>query len=281
MPDTERERLVAEVRRIAGLHSANEALVASISPASRARFWAKVDKNGPIPDHAPALGPCWLWMGSHDPRGYGRWWPAPRNDDGRPGRSLSKRAHRWAYEFQFGPTDAQAVDHLCRNRGCVNPAHLEPVTTRENMKRHYALQTHCKHGHEFTPENTYRAPSSGVRLCRECKRISDRRRAAEQGAAPLKTLEDLQRRHGEWAQRTFPHQTAGGILKHLEEEVRELGDGFEPDEAADCLLLLLGLAHLRGFNLWEAAVAKHYTNRARTWGEPDGNGVVHHEGSPR
>lgn len=73
----------------------------------------------------PLVG-CWVWTAASNGRGYGRIWV-----DGRP-----HPAHRVAYEIHVGPIPAgMEIDHLCRNRGCVNPAHLEPVTRRENLRR--------------------------------------------------------------------------------------------------------------------------------------------------
>ncbi|WP_033356238.1 HNH endonuclease signature motif containing protein, partial [Kitasatospora aureofaciens] len=86
------------------------------------------------------------------------------------GRTYS--AHRYAYTQLVGPIpDGLVIDHLCRNPSCVNPAHLEPVTHAENMRRSEpAMRTHCIHGHEFTEANTYyRTPNcDGVRQCRAC-----------------------------------------------------------------------------------------------------------------
>ena len=105
---------------------------------------------------------CIPWLGSLFPNGYGRL-------DGRV-------AHRVIYEALIGPVpEGLQLDHLCRNRACVNVNHLEPVTQRENIRRgSRPNQTHCKRGHEYTPENTYRRGSSGARQCRACQRRSDR-----------------------------------------------------------------------------------------------------------
>jgi hypothetical protein len=133
------------------------------------RFWAKVNKDGPIPAHRPELGSCWLWTAATDRKGYGVFRLA--------GKLI--KAHRVAYELIIGPFPAGLLpDHCCRNHGCVNPAHLEPVTNRENMRRGIkgALTTHCPAGHAYDAANTYRDPR-GRRHCRLCER--NRRRARE------------------------------------------------------------------------------------------------------
>lgn len=86
-------------------------------------------------------------------------------------------AHRYAFELHRGPIpEGLELDHLCRSTLCVNPAHLEPITHRENIRRGYALKplvTHCKHGHEYSASNTYwklRPGGTRTRECRICRK---------------------------------------------------------------------------------------------------------------
>lgn len=84
--------------------------------------------------------------------------------------------HRYAYEEAYGPLpEGLHVDHLCRNKACMEPTHLEAVTPGENNARAKAVITHCPHGHEYTEENTYRRPGSGHRDCKTCRRARNRR----------------------------------------------------------------------------------------------------------
>lgn len=90
------------------------------------RFFEKVDKNGPVNEHAPHLGPCWIWQASTDTKGYGRF-RAMRVHYG---------AHKFSWELVNGPVPkGLELDHLCRTPACCNPAHLEPVTHEENTRR--------------------------------------------------------------------------------------------------------------------------------------------------
>lgn len=114
---------------------------------------------------------CWLWKGRLD-NGYGSLWVNKKQKLG---------AHVFSYmvhNLTLVP-EGLCVDHLCRNRSCVNPEHLEQVTLKENVLRGVgpsavnAKKTHCINGHEFTEENTYRY--SRGRACKECQRASNRK----------------------------------------------------------------------------------------------------------
>jgi Pyruvate/2-oxoacid:ferredoxin oxidoreductase delta subunit len=143
------------------------------------RFWAKVI-------HGP--GGCWLWTGSIVKEGYGQfflYWDEEHR------RSQPIRAHRWAYQYLIGPIpEGLTIDHVqargCTSRACVNPLHMEPVSTAVNSMRgnspiaQHARQTHCKNGHEFTPENTFHPKPDGThrthRKCRICRRLYQQER---------------------------------------------------------------------------------------------------------
>ena len=113
---------------------------------------------------------CLEWMGSKV-KGYGRFWAYGHY----------RMAHTYLYEYVFGniPNGLQ-LDHLCRNEGCVNPLHLEPVTHRENVLRGLSpevsrqrqlAKTHCPHGHPYNKGNTYYRKDNGGRACRICRRL--------------------------------------------------------------------------------------------------------------
>lgn len=117
---------------------------------------------------------CWEWCATIDPNGYGKFY------DG----TYLAPAHRYSYRMHLGEVlPTLQIDHLCRNRKCVNPTHLEMVTAKENIRRGTQnlkgvtskIKTHCKNGHEFTEENTVMQKNYGryggwSRCCRTCQR---------------------------------------------------------------------------------------------------------------
>lgn len=117
---------------------------------------------------------CIVWTASGNGAGYGAMFIA---------KGKRVLAHRWSYEHFVGPIpDGLHIDHLCRNRMCVNPEHLEAVPQRANTLRGIAptainaAKTHCHKGHPLSGENLYITPGRGSRQCRECHRTYERDR---------------------------------------------------------------------------------------------------------
>lgn len=132
-------------------------MIALNDPRLPTRFWDKV---------FAAPNGCWLWTGCAV-KGYGQF--SFRKNEG---------SHRIAYRELAGPIpEGYQIDHLCRTPLCVNPAHLEAVTPRENTLRSEAVsaklarQTHCKRGHPFDEKNTWLRRRGGnvERTCKRCR----------------------------------------------------------------------------------------------------------------
>lgn len=123
------------------------------------RFLDKVEQR------QSECGICWFWIPNVSGDGYGSF-----HFDGKTGY-----AHRFAYQHWKGPIPiGHQVDHLCKNRGCVNPEHLEAVPGSENLRRAALRKSHCKHGHERTKENTY-VRKDGGRSCIICQKTASAR----------------------------------------------------------------------------------------------------------
>lgn len=151
-----------------------------LDSTAQRRWQAGVEQHG-----YDNLETCWTWMNGRSAGGYGGFSPHVG------GKRIL--AHRWAYTFfRAEIPEGLVLDHLCRNRACCNPWHLEPVTPEINYRRGemqekrvaaFRARTHCPSGHEYTDENTYRSPK-GHRGCRTCMRRSNadykaRKRAAK------------------------------------------------------------------------------------------------------
>lgn len=137
---------------------------------------------------------CWVWTGSTGPNGYGK---LSRN------RGWNGLAHRVAYSLVHGGIpEGLVIDHLCRNRACINPAHLEAVTFNENVRRgarnYGGVRTRCKYGHDITVAENLITLSNGTHRCRLCKHLDDahqrRNHAGPRGQCPFCENETFEER---------------------------------------------------------------------------------------
>lgn len=148
------------------------------------RFWEKVNKDGPLWNGTA----CWVWVAYQDGKGYGNFGF---------GHSKHVKAYRVAYEWAKGSIPkGLELDHLCRNKLCVNPEHMEAVTHAENVRRglagkvhnHQLAKIHCPLGHPYDLLNTYYFPD-GRRKCRACNRDKEAfKRIERMGGVLLKSV---------------------------------------------------------------------------------------------
>jgi hypothetical protein len=129
------------------------------------RFWPKVTK----------AASCWIWTGARTTSGYGT------IRFGRPDR-VTYLAHRLSYTWHVGPIpDGLVIDHLCRNRACVNPEHLDPVPQSVNMNR--SRRPMCRRGLHAMTDDNITPTSKGSRSCTACIKEKRQRRTIREAEA--------------------------------------------------------------------------------------------------
>lgn len=156
---------------------------------------------------------CWVWVRHRNHDGYGIFKPVGC-------RRVKRRefAHRWSYQQFVGTlSEDLEIDHLCRNRACVNPTHLELVTHEENMRRSRGFSTRprktvCPRGHEKTGDNLY-VTSKGAYNCRKCSSDGQGRRVKERRQLEDGFAEKLRAYHRAWYAKRKDESIFGGPRK--------------------------------------------------------------------
>ena len=160
---------------------------------------------------------CWVWQRFLDYDGYGHFKVGSQRD----GTKRNPGAHRWSYEYHVGPIGVDlTIDHLCRNRACVNPLHLEAVTTRVNTQRGWrATKLYCINEHPIFGSNLGIAKATGYRYCRICQRAAIRKHYVKTGGAAQKKYGaenrekrrlDAAKRRSEWTPEQLENARARG-----------------------------------------------------------------------
>lgn len=150
---------------------------------------------------------CWEWQASKSGKGYGYFYCKETGVG---------RAHRFSYQHYVGPIPKDyVIDHLCRNTSCVNPEHLEAVTSGENVLRGIgvtalnAKKTHCKSGHPFVGENVSvrtlkrNGRMETMRVCRECRILLQKKKDAERKASRAHNLPRARNERGRFCKRVL------------------------------------------------------------------------------
>ena len=150
--------------------SNNENYPHVLTEKESSRFWIKINKDGPISLIKNVPGKCWVWPGSKFKDGYGCFYL----------RRRTVRSHRLAYILVKGAISSDLdLDHLCKNRACSNPEHMEPVTHLENVRRgdsgiNNRVKIFCSRGHELVEPNLVNSAKLGKRNCLSCHRARNK-----------------------------------------------------------------------------------------------------------
>jgi hypothetical protein len=171
-------------------------------PTTLERFWAKVNKDGPIPKHNPALGPCWIWTAARTGNGYGAYWLSGK---------LSS-AHRISWFIGHGRWPEPNALHRCDNKSCVRLGHLFEGTAADNVHDMDAKGRHAageRHGARLHPERLARGERHG------CAKLTDSKvREARAKYASGGRIERLAKEYGV-TRKAISNAVKGKTWRHI------------------------------------------------------------------